>query len=472
MKRFLWVVVSLLAAVGLLAGAVGQASNKDIFAVNRALARSVNFGNMLEAPSEGEWGLKLEERYFQAVKDAGFTAIRLPVRWSAHAQTNAPYTIDAKFMDRVTWAVKQATSRGLSIMINVHHYEELNDKPSAHLERFLAIWRQIAVRFKNESDLVFFEVLNEPAGEIAKVWNDVMTRAIAVIRESNPSRAVVVGPTGWNSASALPDLKLPEDRHLIVTFHHYTPFEFTHQGATWVNPVPPLGAIFPSPGVQIRSPWSNWSWETTVGSDNPNSLAITFKKGYAGFYLHRDSASNVESIRLRTDRAMNLTVTCAERNPGGVTLPSTAITTRAGSDTEITLQSCGNQTGRLGDLMLMNNSAQAQPTFMLSKLELIDAAGQVTSLMSNAEEQVREYMQLAFDWGKANGRPIFMGEFGAYEPADMASRVRWTKLVRETAERMGMSWAYWEFGAGFGIYDVRKNEYKAELTKALLPKFK
>jgi endoglucanase len=123
-------------------------------------------------------------------------------------------------------------------------------------------------------------------------------------------------------------------------------------------------------------------------------------------------------------------------------------------------------------LMLMNNSTQAQPAFKLSKLELIDAAGKATSLMSNAEQQVRDYMQLAFDWGKANQRPIFMGEFGAYEPADMASRVRWTKLVRETAERMNMSWGYWEFGAGFGIYDLQKNAYKPELTRALLPNFK
>jgi endoglucanase len=471
MKHLLAVLTGAFVMVGVMVQA-SQASKRDIFAKNDLLARSVNFGNILEAPGEGDWGLKLEENYFQAVKDAGFTAIRLPVRWSSRAQNKSPFTIDAKFMDRVAWAVKQATTRGLSIIINVHHYEELNDKPSEHLERFLAIWRQVAVRFKNESDLVFFEVLNEPNGAIAKVWNDVMTKAINVIRESNPTRALIVGPTGWNSASALPDLKMPQDSNLIVTFHHYTPFEFTHQGAGWVNPVPPVGTPFPAPGAQIRSPWANWSWETTVGSNDANSLTITFKKGYAGFYLHRDSAFEVERIRLRTDRAMNLNVTCAERNPGGVTLPSTTITTRAGADTEVTLQSCGNKTGRLGDLMLMNNSAEAQPVFTLSKLELIDFKGQATSLMSNSEQQVLEYMQLAFDWGKANKRPIFMGEFGAYEPADMASRVRWTKLVRETAERMNMTWAYWEFASGFGVYDPKNSKYKLELTQALLPGFK
>src|SRR5512134_1295564 len=47
-----------------------------------SLRRGVNMGNMLEAPKEGEWGLSVQEEYFDLIKEAGFDFIRLPVRWN------------------------------------------------------------------------------------------------------------------------------------------------------------------------------------------------------------------------------------------------------------------------------------------------------------------------------------------------------------------------------------------------------
>jgi endoglucanase len=41
--------------------------------------------------------------------------------------------------------------------------------------------------------------------------------------------------------------------------------------------------------------------------------------------------------------------------------------------------------------------------------------------------------------------------------------------VREEAEKRGWSWAYWEFGAGFGVYDRTREAYREELLRALIP---
>jgi endoglucanase len=57
-----------------------------------------NLGNALEAPNEGEWGVTLQEAYFELIRNAGFNYLRIPIKWSAHALTAAPYTIDTVFL--------------------------------------------------------------------------------------------------------------------------------------------------------------------------------------------------------------------------------------------------------------------------------------------------------------------------------------------------------------------------------------
>lgn len=200
--------------------------------------RGMNLGNALEAPQEGEWGVSLKERYFEEIKQAGFDSVRIPIRWSAHAQREAPYKIDTEFLARIDWAVDQALRRGLKAIVNMHHYDEIMREPDAHRERFLALWRQIAEHYKARPPQLAFELLNEPTAELtAEKWNRLLAEASALIRRSNPSRYIVVGPVGYNSIKDLASLELPEDdRHLVVTVHYYSPFHFTHQGADWAGP--------------------------------------------------------------------------------------------------------------------------------------------------------------------------------------------------------------------------------------------
>ena len=73
-------------------------------------------------------------------------------------------------------------------------------------------------------------------------------------------------------------------------------------------------------------------------------------------------------------------------------------------------------------------------------------------------------------WAKDNNIPLWMGEFGSYSKADMASRQRWTAYLTRAAEERGIAWAYWEFGAGFGVYDRTKKEWVEPILTALVPK--
>jgi len=89
----------------------------------------VNLGNALDAPNEGDWGVTLSESNFKVAKAAGFDHVRLPVRFSTHAETKAPYTIDETFFKRVDWAIEQAKSQGLAVILDIHHYEEMENDP-------------------------------------------------------------------------------------------------------------------------------------------------------------------------------------------------------------------------------------------------------------------------------------------------------------------------------------------------------
>ena len=199
--------------------------------------RGVNLGNALEAPEEGQWGVVLKEEYFQKIHAAGFDSVRIPVRWSAHAGQSAPYRIDPKFFARVDWAIRQALRQRLTPVVNMHNYDEIFVEPDQHRGRFLALWRQIAEHYKDFPASLALELLNEPHAKLtAEKWNRLAAEAIVSVRRSNPTRQIVVGPVGWNSINELPKLELPEgDRHLVVTVHYYNPFQFTHQGASWVG---------------------------------------------------------------------------------------------------------------------------------------------------------------------------------------------------------------------------------------------
>jgi endoglucanase len=310
-----------------------------------AFGRGVNLANALEAPKEGDWGVVLKEEYFDRIASAGFDSVRLPVRWSTHAEASPPYRIDPKFFARVDWAIRQLLKRRITPIVNMHNYDELVREPDKHRQRFVALWRQIAEHYEGYPRALAFELFNEPNGNLtADKWNELLAETITVVRRTNPTREIVVGPVGWNGIKELPSLELPslelpeKDRHIIVTVHYYNPFHFTHQGASWAGP--------------DSQQWLGTKWTGTPAE----------------------------------------------------------------------------------------------------------------------QREVRRDFDAAVTWAVQHHRPIWLGEFGAYSKADLESRVRWTRFVAEEALKRKMGFAYWEFCAGFGIYDPKRHRWIDPLRESLLPK--
>jgi len=227
---------------GLRQGIAQTVTVPDAFAQNQRLGRGVNILGY-DPIWRSRDRARFKAEYFQKLKVAGFNSVRINLHAFRHMEATNGWTLKSSWLEVLDWAVKEAQGQGLAVILDLHEFQALGNDPAGNKEKLLAFWRQVAVRYQGAPDTLCFEVLNEPHEKLTpELWNEYFAEVLAVIRKSNPTRAVIVGPGHWNAISHLEQLKLPEpDRHLIVTVHFYEPFAFTHQGASWTNQKDKLG---------------------------------------------------------------------------------------------------------------------------------------------------------------------------------------------------------------------------------------
>lgn len=205
---------------------------------NGAIGRGINFGNALEAPNEGEWGLTIRESYVQAIADAGFNSVRLPICWSAHTGRSDPHTVDPAFLRRVDEVISWCLSRDLAVIITIHHFNELYNYPDDPLYRrmFFSIWRQLTLHYLGtDHEKLLFEVINEPEVNLTpEKWNILLPAIIDSIRVLDGDRTLIIDAPDYGAHTSLSKLKIPEsENNLIVSTRYYLPWQFAQQGAWW-----------------------------------------------------------------------------------------------------------------------------------------------------------------------------------------------------------------------------------------------
>ena len=234
-----------------------------------------NLGNTLDAygtwvtgndPASYEtcWGNPVTTRaMIDSVKAQGFNAVRIPVTWSQHIDSNG--NVDRAWMDRVREVVDYAIEDDLYVILNVHHDtgEHGGDKvcwliadPDSFSEnenKYRGLWTSIATDFKDYGGKLMFEGYNEIL-DINNTWNAPSAPgAIDTVNRMAQVFVDTVRATGGNNAtrnlivntyvssvdqSVLDGFVLPSDRtsgHLICEVHVYAPWGFTGTAAsvTW-----------------------------------------------------------------------------------------------------------------------------------------------------------------------------------------------------------------------------------------------
>jgi len=240
----------------LLMGCTGLSfvENPDAVVNAAPFKRGINFSQWFEAPNAQSIQFhRFSEQDFINVKSMGADVIRLPIRMHSMTLGAPEYTLDPLLLKSLDTAVGWAEKHHLYIIIDNHSFDPVAPTDENIDRILLKVWAQIAARYKNRTQYVVYEILNEPHGISDSTWGTIQGMVIDTIRKTDTTHAIIVGGTNYNSIDKLFSLPEYSDDNLIYTFHFYDPHIFTHQGATWGEPslAPLAGVPFPANGRRI-----------------------------------------------------------------------------------------------------------------------------------------------------------------------------------------------------------------------------
>ncbi|MCL2052734.1 MAG: glycoside hydrolase family 5 protein [Lachnospiraceae bacterium] len=237
----------------------------------RLMGNGINLSNTMEAYGRASMGTQRPVNFYEThwgqpettqeiinfLKDSGFDSLRIPVAWTNVMDfETGDYTIREDYLDRVEEITHYARNAGMYVHINDHWdggwwgmFGSANpDTRKEAMELYIAMWTQIAERFKHFSDYVIFESANEELGfrlndtDIAKdsgyldddacfeMTNQINQAFVDTVRGTGGNNAYrMLSIAGFNTNINLTcdeRFKMPSDTvdgKLFIKVHYYDP---------------------------------------------------------------------------------------------------------------------------------------------------------------------------------------------------------------------------------------------------------
>ena len=202
--------------------------------------------------AETAWGNPVvTEAMIQAVKKAGFNAIRIPIRWQCHITDAQTMSIDPAWIARIKQVVGWCLDNDLKVIINAHHEKWLESRPTneykdENCKRLELLWKNIASEFAYYDSRLAFAGTNEV--HISGNWGEPTAENLEVQNAYNQKFVDAVRATGGNNAKRHlilqtyvcnpwfginnGDFKIPQDvpgndnNYMSVEFHYYQPWSY------------------------------------------------------------------------------------------------------------------------------------------------------------------------------------------------------------------------------------------------------
>lgn len=325
-------------------------------------------GNLLRDP-EHHFDRFITRADIQQIASWGMDHVRLPFDSPLFEDEKKPFHYLEEGFYHMDDCLGWCTEAGINLILDMHEAPgfafgspETNTlfDNAAMQDRYVALWVEIARRYRGEGKNLAFELLNEVVEPGPERWNLLADRVIRAIREVDEDRTIVVGGIQYNSVTALKDMPIFHDPHVVYTFHMYEPFCLTHQHASW-------GAMKDNP--------NSWVY--------PSALEPYLDYFDDPYYKGRPQDIIIHSVP-RMDRAF-----------------------------------------------------------------------------------VEAYMQPAFDFMEEHGIPLYCGEYGVIQHADMDTRIAWVKDMGRICTEHGIARALWSYrGMSFQLVDTEGKPVSEELVAA------
>ena len=240
MKRLILFFITLLAFTGCSKSGLAGCDKSECVA-----KRGVNISHWLsQSDRRGEervaW-FKREDVKF--IAEAGFDHIRIPIdeEQMFDEQLNPEPEAFALLHNALGWCKEF----GLNAVVDLHilrsHHFNAEEKPLftkvEAQEQFYDCWRKLSAELnKYPRSMVAYELMNEPVADDPEQWNVIVNRCLEAVRELEPKRTVIIGGNRWQAYDQVENLRVPaNDENVIISFHLYNPFQFTHFRASWTD---------------------------------------------------------------------------------------------------------------------------------------------------------------------------------------------------------------------------------------------
>jgi hypothetical protein len=219
------------------------------------LQHGVNVGRFLDGKLENDSYKCCELQDLDFIRQIGFDHIRVLVEPGSMFDFNKRGLIHGTSLERLDNLVHNCVSRQngrqpLGIILAITLDEVVRDRPrfkdklsdpmSNFLPEFADFWRDLAEHYAGPdypSDLVFFEILNEPGQNESlkdEQWAGIQATLVDNIRKGATDNTILA--SGAQNSDLFGLLALPQPLHdgnVIYVFHYYEPYSFTHQGENW-----------------------------------------------------------------------------------------------------------------------------------------------------------------------------------------------------------------------------------------------